>query len=84
MQMSSADKRQQPIEVDWSKFDIDLIPESEVQCECGTMFHTHAKVVFVYDTKDGEAKTITRKPCPNCNRTEGHMNIYGDWEEMKI
>lgn len=74
-----------PLSVDWSEFD----GLSEMLCECvcgGPPFSSHAKVVRVRRGRGGRGPLITysRKPCPSCGQTEGHLHRISGSEQASL
>lgn len=47
------------------------LPEAQVLCSCGNLFASHATVLP--RAKDA---LVSEKPCPRCEKTEGHHRAY--------
>jgi hypothetical protein len=58
--------------IDWTPYD--KWSEDTVTCRCGTTFRSHAKATF----DDGKPAITSRKPCPTCGATSGHVKAQGE------
>lgn len=65
--------------IDWKIFD--KFPESECECTCGSIYHSHAKMVMV----DDKLILYSRVPCPGCRETSNHLRaVRGKPEKFSI
>ena len=51
-------------DIDWSIFD--QYSEDTCFCKCGTIYRSHTKMT-------NKLKLISRKQCPNCNKSEDNL-----------
>jgi len=55
--------------------------ENTIQCRCGTTYRSHSKAWM----HEGRILSMTRKPCPGCGATSGHVvRATSDVETMTI
>lgn len=64
--------------VDWGP--ILQYPESEIECQCGTIFLSHAKSV----NHDGQLVRVLRKPCPSCGKQLNPRRTSSPPENFKL
>lgn len=67
--------------IDWSVFD--QHPENTCECGCGAFFRSHTKTVR--NPENTGFLIASRRPCPGCGKTEGHLRaVRGDPETFVI
>lgn len=66
----------EPVNIDWQPFD--KYPEDTITCQCGAVYKSHAKGKIV----DGQFCIYTRKPCPACEKTYGHVRRASSEPEL--
>ncbi len=67
------------MKIDWTEFN--EFPENTCHCRCGSIYRSHTKLVM----EDGEFIQVSEKPCPACNKTEGHLwRVSSDPEQWNL
>jgi len=65
-------------DVNWTEFD--QFPEDTCDCRCGKTYRSHVKAVM-----KEKLTLVSRKPCPNCGKTEDHLRrVSSDPEKWTI
>ena len=64
--------------IDWTVFDGD--PEREVRCECGRVFYTHVKGVWI----EGDYRYLSRRDCPKCGRNNAIRRVAPSEDVMVV
>lgn len=55
-------------------------PESEIECQCGTVFRSHCKGV----STSTRYVSVLRKPCPSCGRQHNPRRASSEPEQWSL